>query len=89
MASKEHRDLRKFEVAEYSYAQKRIIVTIVYVELEDALAAFDRTILDNEVPPQSAAKISEQLRTALLKGATLYEHECLATNSRVSFIIRK
>lgn len=78
-----------YEVAEYSHAQKRIAMRAVQDDLQTALRLFDTLILDNGVPGPAARKISDNLRSALLRGDTLYEHEALTTNCRISFIVRK
>lgn len=89
MPAKEYRDLRKFEVAEYDYAQKRITVSVVFDDAVDALTSYTQMLLANEVPVPAVTAIRDSLHSMLLAGTTLFEHECLATNRRVSFIIRK
>lgn len=89
MASKEYRDLRLFEVAEYDYAQKRITITVTFDRLEDAITSWVQMLLANDVPTDRIQAIRDKMTGALLRHETLYEHECLATNRRVSLIIRK
>ena len=89
MPAAEYRDLRKFEVAEYDYALKRITVSVVFDDAVDALTSYAQMLLANDVPVASVTRIRDSLHSMLLAGTTLFEHECLATNRRVSFIIRK
>lgn len=89
MAAAEYRDPRTFEVAEYDHAQKRITLSASYDNAMDALGAYVQLLQDNEVPTRSVIAVRDSLHTMLLAGTTLFEHECLATNRRASFIIRK
>jgi len=88
MAKQEYRG-PSYEVAEYDHARRRIILSTKYDEALPALEAYCQLLIDNEVPAPAVVKIHASLQSSLLKGVTLFDHECLATNRRVSFIIRK
>lgn len=79
----------KYEVAEYDYASQRITVSASFDTALDALTSYTQMLLANEVPVPAVTAVRDSLHTSLLAGVTLFEHECLATNRRVSFIVRK
>lgn len=88
MAKTEYRG-PSYEVAEYDHASRRITVSASFDNAMDALTSYTQMLLANEVPVDAVTVIRGNLHTMLLAGTTLFEHECLATNRRVSFIIRK
>jgi hypothetical protein len=88
MPAAEHRN-PAYEVAEYDYAQQRITVKATYDYALPALEGLAQLLRSNQVPDASITAVRDSLHTSLLRGVTLFEHECLATNRRVSFIVRK
>lgn len=89
MPKPEYRDPTRYEVAVYDYASQRIVVSVSYDDAALALEAYAQLLTDNEVPASSAVNIVSALHSSLLRGVTLFDHQCLATNSKASFIVRK